>query len=195
MLELCRSGAYAERDISICKKDFVDYYIPLWPNGHDINLQVLLNQRTLMTTVKTFLRDQSQALCSIGPKATVLDALQLMADKNIGALPIIEEGRLVGIFSERDYARKVILRGKRSHDTLIEELMTTNVFCVSPHDSVAHCMRVMSEKHIRHLPVLEESEVVGMITIRDVVKILLRQQAATIRDLEGYIQGGYSAQA
>ncbi len=142
-----------------------------------------------MMFVKTILQQKGSQIWTISPDATILEALQVLADKNIGALPVVEHDKLVGIFSERDYARKVVLKGKSSKDTLVRELMTAKVYFVKPARSMEDCMRLMSEKHIRHLPVMEKGKLVGIITIGDVVNAIISQQKRMIRDLEGYVSG------
>jgi CBS domain-containing protein len=119
----------------------------------------------------------------------VFDAIALMADKNIGALPVVENDRLIGIVSERDYSRKVILKGKSSKETRVEEIMTRDLVTVEPSDTVVDCMRVMTEKRVRHLPVMEGAKMVGVLSIGDLVKWLISAQAATIDNLEQYITG------
>ena len=128
---------------------------------------------------------------TIGPHKTVYEALQLMAEKNIGALPVVEDDMLVGIFSERDYARKVVLKGKNSFDTRVGELMTPRVYFIKPSRSMDDCMRLMSHMHIRHLPVVDYGQLKGIITMRDVVKAIITQQERTIEELERYVAGGY----
>ena len=145
----------------------------------------------MKTTVRQLLRAKGNALWTINPESTVFEALQLMADKDVGALLVMKENKLVGIFSERDYARKGILKGKSSKDTSVGELMTKEVFYVSPDNSIEECMALMSQKHIRHLPVMEEGQVVGMLSIGDVVKKLISDQSFTIQQLEKYISGDY----
>ncbi|MEM6764664.1 MAG: CBS domain-containing protein [Bacteroidota bacterium] len=146
-----------------------------------------------MITVKRLLerKGKGSAVWSIEPSASVYKALELMAIKNIGALLVMEEDELVGIFSERDYARKLILKGKSSKETLISELMTKNVITVDLTTTMRDCMVIMSQKHIRHIPVIQEGEVVGIITIRDVVTEIISDQQQTIQELERYISGGY----
>jgi CBS domain-containing protein len=130
---------------------------------------------------------------SIGPKVLVNDVIRLMDEKNVGALPVVDEGTLVGIVSERDYTRKVILKGRSSKETPVSDIMTKKVLTVTPSDSVTECMRIMTEKRVRHLPVLEGTELVGILSIGDVVNWLLSAQTATIDHLEGYITGRYPA--
>jgi CBS domain-containing protein len=144
-----------------------------------------------MFIVKQILDHKGNDVWSTGPDASIYEALQLMAEKNIGAVLVMDEGRLVGIFSERDYARKVVLQGKSSRETPIREAMTGRVFAVRPDQSVEGCMGLMTEKRIRHLPVMRDEEVVGVISIGDVVKALISQQANTIEHLESYITTGY----
>jgi CBS domain-containing protein len=129
------------------------------------------------------------ALYSVSSHQTVLAALELMAEKNIGAVLVVDEGKLTGIFSERDYARKVILKGRHSDDTLIEDVMTRQVITIGPEQRLEECMVIMSEKHIRHLPVMEQDELQGIISINDVVAAIIRDQKIRIESLESYISG------
>jgi CBS domain-containing protein len=140
-----------------------------------------------MKTVKEILEAKPNKLLSIAPDATVLDALKLMADKEVGALVVLEGERLAGIFSERDYARKVILHGKASKDTLVREIMTQKVVCVRPDQSVEDCMALMTDKRVRHLPILDDTRVIGVISIGDVVKEVISEQRFVIEQLEHYI--------
>ena len=139
-----------------------------------------------MKTVRQML-DGKGPLVSISSAATVFDALDLMARHDVGALIVIDEGRLAGIFSERDYARKVILHGKHSKELAVSEIMTTDVLCVRPDDSVEACMSLMTDKRVRHLPVVDGDTVVGIVSIGDVVKALLHEQQFVIDQLERYI--------
>jgi len=123
----------------------------------------------------------------------VIDVIRLMDEKNVGALPVVDKGSLVGIVSERDYTRKVILKGRSAKETPVSDIMTRKVLTVTPSDSVTECMRLMTEKHVRHLPVVEGTELVGILSIGDVVNWLLSAQTATIDHLERYITGGYPA--
>lgn len=129
------------------------------------------------------------ALYSVSSDQTVLEALKVMADKNIGALLVVDKGVLSGIFSERDYARKVILKGRHSDDTRIAEVMTANVITIEPEQSLEDSMVIMSDRHIRHLPVLEKGELIGIISINDVVTAIIRDQKTRIDSLESYISG------
>jgi len=140
-----------------------------------------------MKTVKEILQAKPQGVLSIWPNATVLDALKMMADYESGALVVLDGDRLSGIFSERDYARKVILQGKASKDTAVAEIMTHKVVCVRPEQSVEECMALMTDKRIRHLPVLEDKKVIGVISIGDVVKEVISEQRFVIEQLEQYI--------
>jgi CBS domain-containing protein len=140
-----------------------------------------------MKTVKEILEAKPQKVLSVSPEATVLDALKAMADYEIGALVVLEGERLAGIFSERDYARKVILHGKASKDTPVHEIMTHKVVCVRPEQSVEECMALMTDKRIRHLPVLQDKKVIGVISIGDVVKEVISEQRLMIEQLEHYI--------
>jgi CBS domain-containing protein len=140
-------------------------------------------------TISGILAQKGSTVWSIAPAAMVFDAIAMMADKNIGALPVVENDRLIGIVSERDYSRKVILKGKSSKETRVEEIMTRDLVTVEPSDTVVDCMRVMTEKRVRHLPVMEGAKMVGVLSIGDLVKWLISAQAATIDNLEQYITG------
>lgn len=140
-----------------------------------------------MKTVHQILNTKPTQIFSVTSSTSVLDALKLMTEKNISALLIMEHDELLGIFTERDYARKIILHGKSSIDTPIREAMTTNPITVKPTDSIELCMELMTEKHIRHLPVATADKVVGMVSIGDVVKFIIADQKQTISQLESYI--------
>ncbi len=142
-----------------------------------------------MAAVGDLLRAKESAVWHTTPDTTVYEGLELMARKNVGALLVVESGRLVGIFSERDYARKIVLKGKFSRETPIREVMTEKLITVDPEETVERCMELMTEMHIRHLPVLEDGDLVGVISIGDVVKSLIAEQKATIKHLENYITG------
>jgi CBS domain-containing protein len=129
---------------------------------------------------------KASTVWSIGPNAMVLDAIQLMDAKNVGALPVLDNKTLVGLVSERDYTRKVILKGRSSKDTPVSDIMTKELLTVSPGVSVAECMRIMTEKRVRHLPVLEGTRLVGILSIGDVVNWLMSAQKAMIENLERY---------
>jgi CBS domain-containing protein len=144
-------------------------------------------------SVSAILAHKGSAVWSIAPNATVFDAIQLMADKNVGALPVVENGRLAGMISERDYTRKVILKGKSSKETPVRDIMTQELITVDASESVTECMRVMTEKRIRHLPVMEGSKMIGLISIGDLVRRIISAQTATIDNLEKYITGDYPA--
>jgi CBS domain-containing protein len=130
---------------------------------------------------------KASTVWSIGPNAMVIDAIQLMGEKNVGALPVVDNGTLVGIVSERDYTRKVILKGRSSKETPVSDIMTAQVLTVRSSDNVIECMRIMTEKRVRHLPVLEGTNLVGILSIGDVVNWFITAQTATIDDLERYI--------
>ena len=134
---------------------------------------------------------KASTVWSIGPNAMVFDAIQLMDEKNVGALPVVDNKTLVGVISERDYTRKVILKGRSSKETPVNEIMTKQLITVNPGDSVIECMRIITEKRVRHLPVLERADVVGILSIGDVVNWLISAQTATIDNLERYITGDY----
>ena len=146
-----------------------------------------------MNTVKELLREKGSAVWTITPKATVYAALELMAQKNIGALVVIEGGNVVGVFTERDYARKVVLKGRSSKTTTVAELMITDVLYVSPEDTIENCMALMTDKRLRHLPVMENSQLAGLISIGDIVRAIISDREFTIRELERYITGGHSS--
>jgi predicted transcriptional regulator len=129
---------------------------------------------------------KASTLWSIGPNAMVIDAIRLMDEKNVGALPVVDNGRLVGIVSERDYTRKVILKGRSSKETPVSEIMTKQLVTVNPRERITECMRIMTEKRVRHLPVLEGTKLVGILSIGDVVNWLMSAQKATIDNLERY---------
>jgi CBS domain-containing protein len=144
--------------------------------------------------VQDVLRTKGNAVWSVHPYATVLDALELMAWKNVGALLVIEDDHVVGIFSERDYARKVILEGRSSLNTFIREIMTRQVLFVRPEQTIEECMALMTQARIRHLPVMQDSKLVGLVSIGDVVKELIADKDLKIQQLENYINGrGYGA--
>jgi CBS domain-containing protein len=130
---------------------------------------------------------KASTVWSIGPNAMVIDAIQLMGEKNVGALPVVDNGTLVGIVSERDYTRKVILKGRSSKETPVSDIMTAQLLTVTPSDNVIECMRIMTEKRVRHLPVLEGTNLVAILSIGDVVNWFITAQTATIDDLERYI--------
>ena len=144
-----------------------------------------------MATVEKLLQVKGNKTWTITPQATVYAAVQLMSDKNVGALMVMEARKPVGIFTERDYARKLILKGKSSKTTTVGELMTVEVLYVEPRNSIEDCMQLMTNKRVRHLPVLAEGELIGIVTIGDVVKQIISDQESTIAQLEKYIQGGY----
>ena len=142
-----------------------------------------------MTSVAHLLQAKGHAVWSIPPDASVYEAIKLMADKGVGALLVMEGQRLVGIVSERDYARKVILQGKSSRDTPVREIMTDKVFYVRPEQTVEDCMALMTVHRIRHLPVLDDDRVIGVVSIGDLVKAVISEQEVRIQQLEQYIMG------
>jgi len=143
-----------------------------------------------MKTVRDLLKQKGREVWSVTPDSTVYAALQLMADKNIGALLVLDGGRPVGIFSERDYARQVILKGKTSKDTPVRDVMTSRVVFVRPEQSIEECMALMTDKRFRHLPVLEEGQLAGLLSIGDVVKALISERDFLIEQLANYISSG-----
>ena len=143
-----------------------------------------------MKTVKDILRIKGHDVWSTTPDATVYQALQTMAEKNVGALLVLDADTVVGIMSERDYARKVILHGRSSREIQVREIMTSEVYYVRPDQNIEDCMALMTDKRVRHLPALENDQLVGVISIGDVVKALIAEHESTIRHLEDYITGG-----
>jgi len=138
------------------------------------------------------LNQKSGEVYSVAPDAMVFEAIKLMAEKNVGALLVMKGQKLVGVLSERDYTRKVFLRGKSSKETRVDEIMSKDVFTITAQDGVDKCLALMTDKHIRHLPVLESGKVVGVVSIGDLVKHVISCQSAAIAHLESYIAGGYS---
>jgi len=143
-----------------------------------------------MATVLQLLGQKPRAIYSVAPAAPVLEAIRLMAEHSVGAPLVMRSERLEGIVSERDYARKVILMGRSSSDTLVNQIMTAQVITVEPSASTQHCMQIMTDRRVRHLPVVEGSRVVGMLSIGDLVRAVLAEQAQTIEQLENYIHHG-----
>ncbi len=142
-----------------------------------------------MKTVEQILDAKGSDVWSITPDASVLEAIKLMAEKEVGALLVMTGEKPVGIVSERDYARKVILKGRSSQETPIQDIMTTHVVCVSPEQSIEECMALMTAKHIRHLPVMDGEQLRGMLSIGDLVKAVIAEQKLVIKELERYISG------
>jgi CBS domain-containing protein len=144
-----------------------------------------------MFTVAQILAAKAPGVRTVEATMTVYSAVTLLATYQIGALVVVEGGRPVGIFSERDYARKGIIRGRRGHKTLVAELMSAPLITVAPDQSIEECMQLMTERRIRHLPVIDDDELVGMVTIGDVVMHMIALQKSMIEQLEGYITGRY----
>lgn len=142
-----------------------------------------------MTTVRHLLDRKGRRVHSIRPDASVFDALKIMAEKNIGSLVVLEDEKLVGIITERIYAREIALKGRTSAQTLVRDVMSTNVICVQPDQTVEECMAVMTKKTVRHLPVVEHGQIVGIVSIGDMVNSIIRDQEFIIDQLEHYIQG------
>ena len=140
-----------------------------------------------MNFVSQILKDKKEKIWSVSPRETAYNALQIMSDQNLGALLVIDKRGVVGIFSERDYARKVILKGKSSKTTPVSELMTKKVLYIDPGTSVEDCIALMTEKNVRHLPVIEKNQLVGIVTVGDVLKQLIEDQKFEIQELERYI--------
>jgi len=145
----------------------------------------------LSETVRSILAQKSHALWSISPETSVYDAIGIMSEKHIGALVVLSVGRLVGIITERDYARKVILKGRQSRETRVREIMSAPVLFVTPEQTIGKCMHVMTSRQIRHLPVLEADLVIGIVSIGDLVNWIITAQDDTIRHLHNYITGSY----
>jgi CBS domain-containing protein len=140
-----------------------------------------------MGKVRDILQVKGKAIYAVSPDRTVYDALQVMVEKNLGALLVTEDDQLAGIFTERDYARKLILRGKASKDTSIREVMTEHPITVTPNDSVDQCMNLMVDNYVRHLPVVENEQLIGLVSIGDVIKHIINEQKFIIDSLEHYI--------
>jgi CBS domain-containing protein len=145
----------------------------------------------ITTTIGSILNRKGTTVWSVSPTDTVFEAISIMAEKNIGALPVLEGDRLVGMISERDYARKVILLGRGSRETSVAEIMTVNLKTVGLGDSVQECMQIMTENRVRHIPVLEDGKLVGLISIGDCVNWIISAQTAAIDDLERFVTGAY----
>jgi CBS domain-containing protein len=145
----------------------------------------------LTETVRTLLNQKEQNVWHISPEACVYDAIEIMAQKYIGALLVVDQGGLIGVVSERDYARKVILQGKSSKQTLVKEIMTSPAISVTPDQTVEECMRIMTDRHLRHLPVVEADQILGVVSIGDLVKSMISAQQQTISQLHDYISNKY----
>lgn len=142
-------------------------------------------------SINAVLNQKGRQVWSVPPTATVYDAIQMMAEKNVGALPVLESGQVLGMISERDYTRKVILQGKSSKQTPVKEIMSSNVYTVSPTTTVLEAMRIMTEHHIRHLPVIDDNRMVGLVSIGNLVNWVISAQHAAIGHLEDFIRGAY----
>ena len=145
-----------------------------------------------MNTIEKLIGSNNAKVWTISPEDTVFDAIKLMNEKSVGALPVVENDNLVGIISERDYARKVILKNRSSKETLVKEIMTDKVFYVTPNHKVEECMALMTEHHIRHLPVVIEGKLGGMVSVGDIVKLVISDQQFKIEQLEHTISWGES---
>jgi CBS domain-containing protein len=155
--------------------------------------QLFGGHMSIEVPIRTILRHKRGELFWLPPDSSVYEAIDLMAQKSVGALLVMREGKLEGIISERDYARKVILKGKSSRETRVSEIMSSPVITVGPEATVAECMRVMTDGRIRHLPVVERDAVVGMLSIGDAIKAIISVQQERIHQLENYISGSYPA--
>jgi CBS domain-containing protein len=142
-----------------------------------------------MRTVSQLLRGKGNQIFSVAPTDSVLQAIEIMATRHVGALVVMDQGKLAGIISERDYARKVILKNRSSHDTPVGDIMSSPAVTVAPTDTVHHCMEVMTQRRFRHLPVEDSGRVVGILSIGDLVKAVIEEQSAQIEQLERYIAG------
>ena len=142
-----------------------------------------------MKTISQFLDQSKRPVYSVGPNATVREALEIMAQHNIGALLVMDGEALKGIFSERDYARKVALKGKSSNDAKVSDVMTSNVITINTKHSIDQCMQIMTDKHLRHLPIVNDVQVIGLISIGDVVREMIAYQKSMIEQLQSYITG------
>jgi CBS domain-containing protein len=142
-----------------------------------------------MGTVRNILQVKGNTVHSVSPDTSVYDALESLEEKNLGALLVLENGKLVGVFTERDYARKVILKGRSSKDTVVRDIMSPNPVYVSPDTTIDECMQIMTNKFIRHLPVIDRGDLIGIISIGDVVKFMIKEKDFIIENLEHYITG------
>ena len=142
-----------------------------------------------MYLVKDILKEKGDDVQTIGPEATVYEALKKMAGKNIGALLVMKDNKIIGVFSERDYARKIILKGKSSKESKVGELLSERIFYVKPTATTNECMQIMTDHRVRHLPVLDEEKLVGIVSIGDIVNKVIQGQSHTIKQLEDYILG------
>ncbi len=142
-----------------------------------------------MSTVRNILQKKGNAVFSVSPDSSVYDALETLENKNLGGLVVVENGKLIGIFTERDYARKVILKGRSSKETLVRDIMSSHPIYVTPDSTVSDCMQLMSDKFIRHLPVLENDQLIGVISIGDLVRYIINEKDFIIENLEHYIMG------
>jgi CBS domain-containing protein len=142
-----------------------------------------------MKTISQFLDQSNRPVYSVGPNATVREALEVMAQQNIGALLVLDDDSLAGIFSERDYARKVVLKGKSSSDAKVSEIMTSKVITINTKHTIDQCMQIMTDNHIRHLPIVNDQKVMGLISIGDVVREMIAYQKSMIEQLQSYIAG------
>ena len=142
-----------------------------------------------MKTISQFLDQSNRPVYSVGPNATVREALEVMAQQNIGALLVLDDDSLAGIFSERDYARKVVLKGKSSSDAKVSEIMTSKVITINTKHTIYQCMQIMTDNHIRHLPIVNDQKVMGLISIGDVVREMIAYQKSMIEQLQSYIAG------
>jgi CBS domain-containing protein len=140
-----------------------------------------------MSTVRNILQKKGKEVYSVSPDSSVYDALETLEDKNLGALVVVENGKLIGIFTERDYARKVILKGRSSKETLVRDIMSSHPIFVNPDSTISDCMQLMSDKFIRHLPVLDNNQLIGVISIGDVVRYIISEKDFIIENLEHYI--------
>jgi CBS domain-containing protein len=147
---------------------------------------------SIIMLVGQVLKKKGYGYTATDPEATVYEALEIMSKKNVGALPVLEDGVVIEMFSERDYARRVILHGRASKSTIVRDLMKSPAITINPMTSVEECMKLMSEHHVRHLPVLKEGMIIGVMTMRDMVNAIISAQETTIEQLEDYISGaGY----
>jgi len=142
-----------------------------------------------MKTISQFLDQSNRPVYSVGPNATVREALEVMAQQNIGALLVLDDDSLAGIFSERDYARKVVLKGKSSSDAKVSEIMTSKVITINTKHTIYQCMQIMTDNHIRHLPIVNDQKVMGLISIGDVVREMIAYKKSMIEQLQSYIAG------